>query len=269
MATILHLPMTELPVVDLGPSQLTVTNNGCTIDTVNGKFGNGLRFTAAESDYLQIPNHALFDFGSNNWTIHLWAYWHTWTTWAAFCGNLDFPAGTAGHAWTVSTGSRTVRWHDGQVGWRIITSQLIGLTSLNHYALVRDGTNVRIYENGTLMTGGSWAHGDQAQLTPTTNFRIGSFYGNGDSGFPDVTMSEFIIDDTALWTSNFTPPDAPLTYEYAVDRYVTPAGSVEEVAAALETQLETIDDSKAIHHMKVIQDSRSKDLLKGVLITDS
>lgn len=268
MATILHLPMTELPVVDLGPYALPITNNGCTIDAVNGKFGNGLRFTNAESDHLIVPNHALFDWQANNWTIHLWAYWHQYIPLGGFCGNLKSPAGPGGQAWAHRQFSQGAKWHN-DFGWQFQTSQVVGLLSLNHYALVRDGTFVKMYENGSLMTGGSWAHGGFSIVTPTTDFQVGNFYGNAAGGYADATFSEFIIDDTALWTSNFTPPDAPLTYEMAIDRFITSAGSAAQVAAALEAELETIDDAKTIRLIKMIRGARSKDEIKGILLTDT
>jgi hypothetical protein len=40
-------------------------------------------------------------------------------------------------------------------------------------------------------------------------------YADSNAAPIDVSISEYIIDDTALWTTNFTPPDAPL---YVVGR---------------------------------------------------
>lgn len=56
---------------------------------------------------------------------------------------------------------------------------------------------------------------------------------------------------------------------YAIDDHVVGPGSVEEVAADLETLLETIDDSKTIHSIDFLQDSRNKDEVVAVLIIDA
>lgn len=56
---------------------------------------------------------------------------------------------------------------------------------------------------------------------------------------------------------------------YAVEDFTFGSGSVAEVAALIETKLETIDDSKVIHHLDIIVDSRNKDEVTGVLIIDA
>ncbi len=212
MATILYLPLTELPFVDLGPNAFTVTNNGVSLDAVNGKFGNGARFTRSELDWLNLPDDPLWDFGSSNWTIHFWAYLHTFTNDDAFCGSLgDYPATTWGMNFALGTSAqgRVCRYYSG--AYRIITTgQLVPLTTLVHLALVRDSTFVKIYLNGTLMTLGSWTHGGASVPGPgTRGFSVGSFWDDQQDQALDATLSEFIIDDTALWTSDFTPPSAP------------------------------------------------------------
>ena len=56
---------------------------------------------------------------------------------------------------------------------------------------------------------------------------------------------------------------------YAVDDHVFGPGSAEEVAADVETTLETIDDSKTIHLLQFLQDSRNKDEIVAILIVDA
>ena len=56
---------------------------------------------------------------------------------------------------------------------------------------------------------------------------------------------------------------------YAVDDHVLGPGSVTELAALIETKLETIADSKTIRHLKLVRDSRNKDELVAVLIIDA
>ena len=54
---------------------------------------------------------------------------------------------------------------------------------------------------------------------------------------------------------------------YAVTDFVTPIGSLVEVVAAMETQLETIDDSKTLRVCDIKQ--ISGDTFVGVIIHDA
>ena len=56
---------------------------------------------------------------------------------------------------------------------------------------------------------------------------------------------------------------------YAVDDHVLGPGSVPEVAALVEAKLETYDDAKTIHYLRMHQDSRNKDEIVAVLIIDA
>ena len=268
MANVLCLHMDVDPIVDSGPNQVVVTNNGVTIQSADCKFNDCGDFEAGEGDSLFLPNSALWDWGTSQWTVHCWLYLESRSEYDGIWSSIPTGALENGINCSISDGGG-IRILVPPSGYVIDSDTLIPIGSLTHLAVVRDATHIRVYINGTVDPTGQWAHSGQAIVTPTTGFAIGQFYRNTGGFYYDGRMDEFIIDDTALWTTDFTPPDAPLSFEYALDRYLTPSGSVEEVAAALETQLETIDDSKTIHHIKVIQDSRDRDLVKGVLITDT
>ena len=54
---------------------------------------------------------------------------------------------------------------------------------------------------------------------------------------------------------------------YAVEDFVTATGSLETVAAALETQLETIDNTKTIRLLEV--QKVGNETFKGIIIWDT
>ena len=56
---------------------------------------------------------------------------------------------------------------------------------------------------------------------------------------------------------------------FAVHDYTTSPGTHAEVAALLETKLETIDDAKTIRLIAINPLSRDRDLCVGVLIYDA
>lgn len=217
MATILYLPLTELPFVDLGPSELSVVNTDVTLDA-NGKFGNAARFTRSEgTNHLQLPVSSVFNWGTNNWTVHFWAYLHTHTNDDGFWGTTEVVGLNAGIMFNLGTTfwGRVIRSWLGNTGYIFQSVNLVPLTTIVHLALVRDDTFIKAYLNGTLMTSASWAHGGAGVIDPEVGLRIGSFYGDSNAAPCDASISEFIIDDTALWTANFTPPSSP--YSVAED----------------------------------------------------
>ncbi len=212
MATVLYLPLTDLPFVDLGPSSHVVTNTDVTLDA-NGKFGNAARFIRTdETDRLQLPDHTDWDFGTNNWTTHFWAYLHSHTNDDGVWGSVEFGTLAAGITLVLGTSAqgRILRVYLGGTGYVIVTSSLIPLTTLTHIAVVRDSTFLKIYANGTLMTDGSWTHSGVGVNDTSDGFALGQFYADNSAAPGNISMSEFIIDDTALWTSDFSPPTAPL-----------------------------------------------------------
>ena len=79
----------------------------------------------------------------------------------------------------------------------------------NHMAICRDGTNTRIYLNGTqkgTVSDTSYSNGNSS-----ANFTIGWQHDGGES-FTNGTVSNLrIVKGQALYTSNFTPPTEELT----------------------------------------------------------
>jgi hypothetical protein len=168
MATVLHLPLNELPFVDRGPTEHTVTNTGVTLDA-NGKFGGAARFTRADStDHLQLGNHDDWDWGTNNWTVHFWMYLHGHTNDDGFWGTLESGTLAAGIMLNLGTSAqgRIARSYLGGTGYVLTTSDTFDLTTLQHVALVRDSTYLKVYKDGTLMTGGSWTFMQILMLHP-------------------------------------------------------------------------------------------------------
>lgn len=93
----------------------------------------------------------------------------------------------------------------------------------HHVAIVRNGTSMVIYIDGTSVASGS---AGAASIYPASKFEIGEFNG---------LLDEFRISKgIARWTSNFTPPASP----YSTGGTPTPAlsaGSVEVVCSAAPT----------------------------------
>jgi hypothetical protein len=81
----------------------------------------------------------------------------------------------------------------------------ISSIAYKHCAVVGDGTDIKVYRDGSLIA-----------TTPHPNWASASRFiqlgKDGDSYYSDGGMDEFLLYDDVLWTSNFTPPAAPFAY---------------------------------------------------------
>jgi hypothetical protein len=90
-------------------------------------------------------------------------------------------------------------------GWTFVLANMnISSTAYQHGAVVGDGTNIKVYRDGSLIA-----------TTPHPNWASASWLiqlGKEESSYSNGGMDEFLLYDDVLWTSNFTPPDAPFSY---------------------------------------------------------
>lgn len=163
------------------------------------------------SDYLTVANSSSIQLGANDFTIEFWAYFFSFSTSpqvintgtnnttnlsyaivASSGGALSYFLSSSGSAWNISSGvsigtARTNSW--------------------NHVALVRNGTTVTPYLNGVAGT---------TTTTSATLFAFTSTPTVGCLATPANFTSGYlynlrIVNGTAVYTANFTPPTAPLT----------------------------------------------------------
>ena len=77
-----------------------------------------------------------------------------------------------------------------------------------HYAVVRDGTNIRTFCNGVLINTTSYTIANTAPIITT----IGAYWNTNNSStgipnaFSNVYTQDFRISNVARYTANFTPP---------------------------------------------------------------
>jgi hypothetical protein len=172
--------------------------------SVNG--GSG--YFNGTTDYLTVANNANLKFGSSDFTIEFWVYVNTIT------GNHDI-LGTAGAAavsndsFLIYQNAATLRYYLSSTGtsWNIASAVSIGTVTVNqwyHVALVRNGSTFTPYLNGF------------AGTTTTNASALFAYTGTLNTGFLTAYYNGYIsnlriVNGTAVYTSNFTPPTAPVT----------------------------------------------------------
>jgi len=159
-------------------------------------------------DYLTIADNAALQMGSGNFTIEYWWYPNSI---AGYQTPYDKGYTGAGGL-LLQTGNgdgRTIVYASGSA---VVTSNTALIAnSWTHMALVRNGTNLTLYQNGISV----------GSVTNSTNFNNANTAGLGGNATGASFAGQYPINGyisnlrsvkgTAVYTSAFTPPAAPLT----------------------------------------------------------
>ena len=191
-------------LVDSSQNNHTMTSGGnVSISTSVPKFGTGkLQFgdTPSRDGFVKSPS--LFDFGDKRpFTITF--FYRGGDSNGCFFTTRDSPTYTPIE---LSRGGNLLVGNAALSGWTIVAANMIiSSIAYKHCAVVGDGTNIKVYRDGSLIA-----------TTPHPNWASASRFiqlgKDGDSNYSDGGMDEFLLYDDVLWTSDFTPPDVQFTY---------------------------------------------------------
>jgi hypothetical protein len=173
------------------------------ISTSVKKFGTGSIAFDGTGDYLSIATNTALQFGTGNFTFECWVYRNS-ASGQIFIA--DFGVSSA-NGWALydegSGGNMQVRIADVD---RIAVSP-IPATTWTHLAVVRVGTTITLYVNGT--AAGSYASAGTNLIYAGTNY-IGSYIGS--SSYMNGYMDDIrITKGYARYTTTFTPPTSALS----------------------------------------------------------
>ena len=182
--------------------------------------GTGLNWSSyidsGSSNYYYIASNSGTALQSNNFTIEFWVYFNdpssnairaVYTNYTAFGANSIL---IGKH--TNNSGYMTAWFGNySNVGPLLAESSYPPSNAWTHYALVRNGNTFTLYRNGVSSVTGSYS----GSVTSTSN---PCYIGQGGDAIGTYNyclngyMSNFrIVNGTAVYTSNFTPPTASLT----------------------------------------------------------
>ena len=173
--------------------------------------GAGIGMFDGTGDFIELPNHSDFDFGTSLWTIECYCYIKDYSSTTKMI--FRTPYGDTGYG-SISIGVTT----SGKIAsgisldgstWvnasTIVWASTLSVNTIYHIALVRraDGY-VKGYING--VEDFSYNLGVSSSLvTPNRTIKIG--YGSsGDNLYFNGNLSEFRVSSVARYTANFTPP---------------------------------------------------------------
>lgn len=173
----------------------------------------------ASNQYVTIAATSALEFGANNFTIEFWWYPTSTARQALYHGSL-------GADWSVgidysSIGTQKIGIWASSNGttWNLINSDAGGngtgsvtptQNAWNHVAFVRNGTNWRLYINGTVSVNITGLSG--TIVTRSTYPKVIGMWFNSSSYPLSGYISNFrIVTNTALYTAAFTPPTIEAT----------------------------------------------------------
>ena len=193
--------------LDSSTNNFTITRNGNTTQGSFSPYGsNWSNYFNGSSDYLGLGTSTNLALGAGDFTIEVWL---SVTAYNASTSNIfewRSAGGTPSNIPTLYLSASGVPIFYASVGaGALITgSSAVALNTWTHLAIVRSGSTVTMYLNGTSV-GSATNSADLGTQSFYINDPQGTFRHNGY--FSNVRM----VKGTAVYTGSFTPSTTPLT----------------------------------------------------------
>jgi Concanavalin A-like lectin/glucanases superfamily len=184
----------------------------------------GSGYFDGSGDYLTAPSNTAWDFGTGAFTIESFVYIagnsaSNGSSSRAACVAATLNTGSSAQAngWafvingsstTTGTGLFLEVWASGSI-YSVSATATIPQNSWNHVAVVRSGTTTTFYLNGVSIGSGTLSNQNVNSDYPI--YLGGTLVTNYTNNLNGYLSNTRIVNGTALYTSNFTPPTAPLT----------------------------------------------------------
>jgi len=191
--------------LDSSTNNFTITRNGNTTQGSFSPYGSNWSnfFNGGNSDYLRVPNNAAFVYGTGDFTIETWLYFTTLSPAYQVIYDGRASAGADVSPVLLTNGS-AISYYTAS-GFKI-NGGTLSINTWYHVALSRSSGSTKLFLNG-VQTGSTY--------TDTNNYVQANdpFIGAASDGYAFYGyMSNYrVVKGTAVYTSAFTPPTAPLT----------------------------------------------------------
>jgi len=167
-------------------------------------------------------------FGTNDFTVEFWLYPVTRT--AGESELVDFRGSSGNGTYTLlyldSQYANNVIIYYHQSGARITSSPILD-NAWSHVALTRSGNDVKLFVNGKQE--GSTFTNSLTQLVGTNGPTFGAYH-DGTYGLTGYMSDIRILNGTAAYTSNFTPPTSPSTPDSNTKFLLNPETSISDLS---------------------------------------
>ena len=188
-------------------------------------------------DSISPPQSSIFNMSLGNWTAEAWFY-----SFSINSGNARYItfAPSAGSTFGIIVLSGNFGLNLFGSSNAISTSIAATLNAWQHVALVKNGATTTLYING--VAGGS---GTPAWVNASTTVYFGTNVGTYADNYNGYIASARVVMGTAVYTSNFVPPAAPLTAITNTSLLLN-MNSAGVYDSASMNDLETVADAKRV-----------------------
>lgn len=198
--------------LDGSTNNFTVTRNG---NTTQGSFNpfvstypyavatnGGSGYFDGTGDYLSVPNNAAFSFGSGDFTIEMWVYTSNLAAYQTLLDTRSVDAPSA-YGFFIDNAGKPA-WYDAS-GFQTSSTALTSNT-WTHVAAVRTSGVLKIFQAGVQV----YSAANTNVQTPLGSFVVGRNIA-GTILYTGYISNLRVVNGTAVYTTAFTPPTAPLT----------------------------------------------------------
>jgi hypothetical protein len=198
--------------LDSSTNNFSITRNGNTTQGTFAPYGaNWSNFFDGSGDYLSAPDNAAWVL-SGDFTIESWVY-PSGSGIRVIASQWPGAGGATNQAFyfSLATGNYiNFTYGLGSANINVTgTSVTANLNSWNHVAVTRFGTTVRLFVNGVQDSTTATVSG--ALNNSTSSLYIGILNPTDGFIFTGYISDLRLLNGTAQYTSNFTPPSSPLT----------------------------------------------------------
>ena len=166
----------------------------------------GSTYFDGTGDYLTVASDAGFGFGTGDFTIEAWVYWLGENSNAAY-GIVSTRSSVASEGLVFYAGvSGFLTYYDGPGNVNYASTQKLPINQWSYVVLTRSNNVWRLFFNGLEIK----THTSSSDLGSSQPVRIGSLVNGDTFAFNGYISNVRIVKGTALYTSNFTPPTAPV-----------------------------------------------------------
>lgn len=200
--------------LDSSTNNFTITRNGNTtqgtftpFSQAAGYWGN---YFNGSTDYFDLPSNSAFTLGTGSFTIECWINPSSFSNYGPIF-SISPTSGATAYGLTLrfaATGSSQFQLLVGDGSNYVINTTFsfgsISIGQWSHVALVRNGTALNVYVNGTSV----YSTTDSTNLNGTycrIGYLTSTYYWNG------YISNLRVVKGTAVYTSAFTPSTTPLT----------------------------------------------------------
>jgi hypothetical protein len=200
--------------IDNSTNAFTITRNGDTsvqafqpfpgATTWSGSVLGGSGYFDGSGDWLSAPSNAAFAWGTGSLTVECWFYLTATAQYQVFLSTRT-NAGVVGSFLGIETGTSQPVWYNNNA-LVLLSPVAAPLNAWNHVAFVRNGTTSTIYLNGVNV-----ASGTDTNNYAASNGTVGYDTQDNNWAFNGYISNLRAVKGSAVYTSTFTPPSAPLT----------------------------------------------------------